>query len=434
MRKFSRQFKQEIDIDTQKPLVVSVSGGVDSMVMLDFLRRMGLSLVVVHFNHQKRAQSEKEADMVREYAKKYELPFNYYKLTINSTSNFQNRARILRRRHLQEVARRNDTPYILTAHHLDDLLENILISLTKGGSLQSYAGMRQVHQQGDFIYVKPFLYHDKDALLETAKKYHIPYMEDDSNYTTEFLRNRYRLTVIPIMKQENENLLTQAKHYNQQLISAYDHIRKQAIEFLEGRDTINIPRYRRLDRAVQDEVIAYLLEEKGVNLNYRLINRIRKVLLSKKPNQTVNLSGRYQLVKFYEKAEIKPSTEVYFKKIKLKESDGTPAGNTDDFFYSSRRILSNELTVRVQYDEGDIVFPLWARNRIDGDKLEYDYGHKKLKKLLIDEKVPMDERNNLWVITDDNDRILWIPNYYINQTLGKKESIYISFSGDKNND
>ena len=218
--------------------------------------------------------------MVKEYTEKYHIPFNYYKLTINS-SDFQNRARILRHRHLEEVASRLNTPYIVTAHHLDDLLETVLISLTRGSNILGYAGMRQITEIGNYTYVKPFLYLEKAELLDYANRHRVPYMEDESNYTSEYLRNRYRLTLVPIMKQENPNLLQMIKQYNMQLVAAYDDIRSQAIAFLDDRETINIPRFRFLSTAVQDDVIAYLLETNKVNINYRLIERIRKVLLSK---------------------------------------------------------------------------------------------------------------------------------------------------------
>lgn len=428
MRKFTRQFHQEIDIDLTKPLVLSVSGGVDSMVMLDFLRRLKLKITVVHFNHQKRAISDKEAEMVQEYCDKFHIPYNYFKLTINS-SDFQNRARVLRHRHLEEVASRINTPYILTAHHLDDLLETILINITRGANLLGYAGMRPVAKMGNYIYVKPLLYHDKESLIDYAKRHDVPYMEDESNYTTEYLRNRYRLTLVPIMKQENPNLLQVVKQYNNQLIAAYDAIRAKTIDFMEDRDSINIPKFKQLSQAIQEDVIAYYLEQNKVNLNYRLVERIREVLLSKKPNQTVTLSNQLQLVKFYEKAEIKPSAEFYFKKIKLKESDSKDKVHLDEFSYSSKRINTTALQVRISYD--NIEFPLWARNRLDGDILEYDYGRKKLKKFLIDEKIPMEDRQNLWVITDNQDRILWIPNHYINQNLGTGKSLYITYYGGK---
>lgn len=426
MRKFVRQFNHEITIDLTKTLVVSVSGGLDSMVLLDFLRRMDLNLVVVHFNHQQRRESTAEAKMVKDYCETHNLAYNYFKLNITS-SDFQNRARILRHRHLEDVANRVKSPYILTAHHLDDLLESILISLTRGSNLLGYAGMRQENKIGNFIYVKPFLYHDKEALQEYAKRHDVSYMEDASNYSTEYLRNRYRLALVPIMKQENQNLLAVVKQYNQQLLAAYDAVRAETLEYVSEYENINIPKYRLLSQAVQEDIIAYYLEINNININYRLVSRIRNVLLSKKPNQTVNLSNQYQLVKFYEKAEIKPASEFYFKKVRIKEADSKTKAHLEDFSYSSKRINTTALQVRIAYS--DIEFPLWARNRIDGDILEFDYGRKKLKKFLIDEKIPMEDRQNMWIITDNQDRILWIPNYYINENLGAGKSLYITFYG-----
>jgi tRNA(Ile)-lysidine synthetase-like protein len=428
MHKFSRQFHKEIDIDLTKPLVLAVSGGVDSMVMLDFLRRSNLKVVVVHFNHQKRISSDAEAQMVHDYCEKYHLPYNYFKLTVNS-SDFQNRARILRHLHLEEVASRLNTPYILTAHHLDDLLETILINLTRGANILGYAGMRQITEMGKYIYVKPLLYHDKESLIDYASRYQVPYMDDESNYTTEYLRNRYRLTLVPIMKQENPNLLEVIIQYNQQLIAAFDSIRNQTLEYLDENDIIDIPQFKELSRAVQDDVVAYLLERNEVNLNYRLVEQIRDVLLSDKPNQTIDLSNQLQLVKFYDQAEIKPTTEFYFKKIQIKEVDPKSTTNIDEFSYSNTKINTSCLQIKINYDQ--IEFPLWARNRLDGDILEYDYGRKKLKKFLIDEKIPMEERQNLWIITDNQDRILWIPKYYLNQNMGDAKSLYITFYGGK---
>ncbi len=234
------------------------------------------------------------------------------------------------------------------------------------------------------------------------------------------------------MKQENPNLLQVIKQYNHQLIAAYDAIRAKTIDFMEDQDSINIPKFKLFSQAVQDDIIAYFLEKNKVNINYRLVERIRTILLSKKPNQTVTLSNQLQLVKFYEKAEIKPSAEFYFRKIKLKEADQKSKVHIDEFSYSSKKINTESLQVKISYD--DIEFPLWARNRLDGDVLEYDYGRKKLKKFLIDEKIPMEERQNLWIITDNQDRILWIPNHYINQNLGTGKSIYITFYGGKENE
>ena len=86
--------------------------------------------------------------------------------------------------------------------------------------------------------------------------------------------------------------------------------------------------------------------------------------------------------------------------------------------------------IKLCYNE--LAFPLWLRHREDGDVLSYNYGHKKLKKLLIDKKIPMEERESLWVLTDNNHQVLWVENHYLNQELGNKNTLYFQLKkGDK---
>lgn len=424
MKKFKRHFKKEIKIDFKKRLVVSVSGGVDSMVLLDFLRKMNLDLVVVHFNHQIRPESDLEASLVSDYCSKYNLSFNYFLLDFTTKTNFEEKARNLRRKHLEEVAKRVKTPYIFTGHHLDDLVETVLMKFTRGSNLLGYSGMEQITQDKDFIYVKPFLYISKDDLLDYANRNNLKHMTDNSNYTLDYTRNRFRNAIIPILKQENENLLTQTKQYSRQLLFAYKFIRENTLNYWKENDSIIISQFKKLNRAVQDDVICYYLEQNNININYRIIHRIRKTLLSSKPNQTISLSNNMQLVKFYEKAILKPKSEVYFKKIPTEK--GLKIETT--FSYSTKRPTSNKaISVKLNYNK--LSFPLICRNRKDGDILEFNYGRKKLKKLLIDSKINYKERNDLIVITDSNNKILWIPGYYFNQTLGTKNQIYLSYEG-----
>ena len=90
---------------------------------------------------------------------------------------------------------------------------------------------------------------------------------------------------------------------------------------------------------------------------------------------------------------------------------------------------NTEEFLKLCYNE--LAFPLWLRHREDGDVLSYAYGHKKLKKLLIDKKISFEERNRLWILTDNQQNILWVENYYLNETLGTKETLYFKLKGDK---
>ena len=120
-------------------IVVSVSGGVDSLVLFFILLNLGYDLVLVHFNHQKRDNSILEADYLKTLCEELNVPFEYFILDIKK--DFHNEAHHLRKKYLTEVATKYNTNIILTAHHANDLLESILLKIARGSNLVGYAGL-----------------------------------------------------------------------------------------------------------------------------------------------------------------------------------------------------------------------------------------------------------------------------------------------------
>jgi tRNA(Ile)-lysidine synthase len=421
--------KNQLKISTKFPLIVSVSGGCDSMALLSMMIDGPFRIAVVHFNHMKREESMIEADLVEAYCKEHDIPFHYYTIEVNE-GNFHHQAHELRKHYLLEVARLYKTPYILTAHHLDDLFENILIKMTRGSNLLGYSGMQLMHSDGHFTYIKPMLYTSKDEILTYVEKHKIPYLDDASNEENYYLRNRYRHAVIPIMKQENDNLLEQIKQYHHQVSSAFHFIRKTTKTFIKEDMIIPIDTYEALDDAIQDDIIAYLIEANDLSLSFEIIQKIKKMLLSKRPNQVYRLSKSFEFVKTYNKAQIKPIHLISKVKYELLEGENK-LENMAIFtlLYNSSAIT--EEFFKLCYNK--LAFPLWLRHREDGDLLAYDYGHKKLKKLLIDLKLSNEDRNNLWVLTDSDNQILWVQNHYVNQTLGQDNEIYFKVKEVKPN-
>jgi len=419
--------KDDLGISTKHPLVVSVSGGMDSMALLSLLIKTSYELNVVHFNHQKRDASLYEKDLVEAFCLKHKLKFHYYVITINE-GNFHHQAHVLRQKHLTEVAKRVKTPYILTAHHLDDLFENVLIKITRGSNLLGYAGMQPLYEEKDFVFVKPLLYIPKSDIRTYVKTHEVSYLEDDSNLEDDYLRNRFRHTVVPIIKQENENLLEQIKQYHLQMTYAFKYIRKTTIAQISSNMVINIEDFKTWDEALKDDSIAYLIEHNQLNLSYEIIQKIKEMLLNSKPNQTYTLSKKHQFVKAYKEAFVKPLTAVKTSKIKLIEGDTSLPNMAIFTFLTKTDIITDEFT-KLCYNK--LAFPLWLRHREEGDMLTYDYGHKKLKKLLIDQKMPMAKRDTLWVLTDHDNNILWVEDLYTNQTLGTEQSLYLKLKRGK---
>ncbi len=424
MNKVIPLLKTELKIPPKSTLILSVSGGVDSMVMLSVLIKSTYKIVVVHFNHLKREASVIEKDLVEAFCQKNEIPFHYYTISVKS-GNFHHQAHQMRTFYLNEVAKLYKTPYILTAHHLDDLFENVLIKLTRGSNLLGYAGMQAFHSDGHFTYIKPLLFTSKKTIQGYAETNKVPFLTDESNEENYYLRNRYRHAIVPVMKQENEKLLDQVKHYHNQITNAFAFIRKTTKTLIQNDMVIHIDQFKTYDEAVKDDMIAYLIESLNLTLSNEIIQKIKKMLLSKKPNQLYKLSKDYEMIKAYQKAYIKKLSHIKPVRIKVKEGENDIL-NMAIFTFSQKTVANTEEFSKLCYNK--LAFPLWLRHRDDGDLLAFDYGHKKLKKLLIDLKIPNEERKNLWVLTDKDDHILWVEKYYINQTLGDTNILYFKLN------
>lgn len=427
MEKVLKQTLIQCGITKKDLLILSVSGGVDSMSMLDYFNRQKYTIEVVHFNHQKRDNSAKEAELVEHYCQTYDIPFHYYTIDVDE-GNFHHQAHLLRKQYLFDVAKVAKAHYILTAHHLDDLLESLLIKLTRGSNILGYAGMQPCHKDKNITFVKPLLYISKEDLMTYAKKNDVTYMIDESNLSDEYLRNRYRHAIVPIMKQENSDLLIQAKQFHLQLTAAFNLIRKATISYLKNKKNIDIPSYLALDEAVQDDVLAYLLSIYHIQTSYEKISTLKDILHRKAPNKTYKIDANHYFVRQYDQAEIQVLLPVDDVLIKVKEGQ-TKLPNMAIFTFLSNSTANTDDMVKLCYNK--LAFPLWLRHRKDGDVLSYTFGHKKLKKLLIDKKVPMMKRNQLWVLTDHEQHILWVEDYYINETLGKEQSLYFALKENK---
>ncbi len=405
-----------VPLNLNEKYVIAVSGGVDSMVLLDYLYQLNHQLIVVHFNHLARKEAILDKELLEKYTTLRKIPFYYFELNI-SKSDFQNQARLLRKKHLEQVAFENQCQNILTAHHLDDLAETILMKLNRGSSLLGYSGMQPFYTKHGYHYIKPLLYIDKETLLAYAKENDLPFLEDGSNFKDDYLRNRMRHHVIPALKKENDFL----KHiitFHTQMLDAHHLIRKESLLFLTTyHHQIDLMAYKKLDKAIQTDVLLYLFELNDILPNFELISSIHQALVqNQKPNLFFDLKNDFVLIKNYQVAFIE-------KRKYLHENLVLP-----QVIVSDNLKVFKEDYVEICYNKLD--YPLSVRHRKDGDILNFPFGRKKLKDFLIDKKVPLQKRDDLWLVVDSNDQIIWIPNLYLNQVLGTKNKIYLSLWED----
>lgn len=415
----------ELNIGKSTPLIISVSGGVDSMVLLDYLFINKYKIRVVHFNHQARISSKDDEVLISNYCSQRNI--NYHLITLKiEKGNFQEIARNLRYYHLKEIAKKYKTKFILTAHHLDDLAETVLMKITRGSNLYGYAGIHDVYQEGSISFVRPLLHLPKKVLQTYAKENNVLYLDDESNFENAYLRNRYRHTVMPILKQENPKLLEKVYSYHIKLAKAASFIRTYSKKFINN-NIITIDALLNEDIVVIENTISILLEHYKAAFTYETIEKLIAILRSDKPNASYNLSNNKVFIKAYNQCYVINNNEK--KAIEQDLDYGLNVLNNMKIITLLKDTsLDDKQIVNICYNK--LKFPLKVRLRKNGDLLHFDYGSKKLKDYLIDRKIPKHLRDELLIITDSNDTILWIPELFLNETLGNNEKIFIKI-GDK---
>lgn len=180
--------------------IVAVSGGVDSMVLLDQLRQMrGLDLVVAHVDHGVRPDSNLDCDLVADFAAQHDLRFVSTKLNLGEQAS-EETARRQRYLFLRQCRKEFKAKAIITAHHQDDLVETAILALLRG---TGWRGLAPFVESADLV--RPLLHMPKQQLIGYARAHHIPWREDSTNQDEHYLRNFIRHSLIPLCDQKSDS-------------------------------------------------------------------------------------------------------------------------------------------------------------------------------------------------------------------------------------
>lgn len=170
--------------------VVAVSGGIDSVVLLDMLRRESTSLIVAHVEHGIRDDTHEDEALVRRLAEEYGLPYVSTKLSLGADAS-EDTARLARYEWLESVRVKHDAVTIATAHHQDDVLETIYLNIVRGTGWRGLCSLRQTLSR-----TRPLLTWSKQRVVEYAIEHGLQWREDSTNDDLRYLRNRIRHGVI----------------------------------------------------------------------------------------------------------------------------------------------------------------------------------------------------------------------------------------------
>lgn len=410
-------------------VVIGVSAGPDSMCLLDLLQKKTTKIVVCHINHNVRKESIEEEEYITKYCQDKNIILE--KTTINNyqENNFENEARKKRYMFYEEILKKYNSKTLLLAHHGDDLIETILMKISRGSNLEGYAGIKEVSNVKNYQIIRPLLKYTKEDIINYNKSNNIKYYNDSSNQSTNYTRNRYRLNILPLLKKEDKNIHKKYLKYSKTLIEYDDYIKREVkrnINNVYKENIINIDNLNKLDTFLIKNILYNIMNNIYQNKNNiitdRHIQNIISLLNNTKPNIKIDLPNNKEIVKEYNKLIIKDKTSD-IKNYKIEFNDKIEIENLIIEKIESEDDDSNSVC---RLNSKDIALPLYIRNREDGDyiMLKGSNNRKKIKEIFIEKKLPLKKRNNYPLLVDSNNNIIWIPNIKKSKFCNKKSENY----------
>lgn len=402
-------------------IIVAVSGGVDSVCLLHILKNLNYEVVLAHVNHHKRQSSDIEQNAMENLAKTMNIPYEIHHYYDDNIGNFHDKSHNARYSFFKQIADKYNTKFIATAHHLDDQAETILIKLLNGSNLYGYGGISNLLIDEDYYITRPLLFLTKDDLYNYANTNNLQYFEDESNKKDDYLRNRIRHNIIPILKNEEPAILEKFQEFSIQAKEAFQFIRNQSINYLaKTNNIIELTSFNELDNTLKKDILCLLFERYPIRKNNDIINQCFTLVLNPKGNKTISLKNNYVFVLEYDKAYIcKTFENIEEKHILTLENEICFLQKYK--FYFSHKITQKNNAKYIKLCYNDLRLPLTIRTKKNGDHINMSYGNKKVSKLMIDNKLTQQQRQQTPLIFDCDNNLLWVyPIAKSNEVIDQK--------------
>ncbi|MCH5171405.1 MAG: tRNA lysidine(34) synthetase TilS [Erysipelotrichales bacterium] len=404
-----------LDLNKSKKYLLACSYGPDSMALFDMLLKEGFYFEVAHVNYHKRDVSDFEEESLREICLKHGI--NLYVLDTHkiekSRGNFQAWARSVRYEFFAKCLKENNLDAVLTAHHLDDLLETYLMQELRRG-IVTYYGIQKETSLNNCPVVRPLLNFTKKELYDYCKENQIPFSIDVSNLSNDYTRNKIRHERIELMtKKEKIDLKKIIDEKNIKLMDLKGkletHINENNHLCLANIDTDNLYNW--------DILLNLFLEANNVSYRVSLkqSNEILKVIKSNKPNVEIRLGKNKNIIKDYNFLKITDNLKVKNYKYIME------APTKLDTEYFTLDLTKNYQQFRIKEED----FPLTIRNCQQGDMSYINNIPKKVSRLYIDWKMPRHLRERWPLIFNKNNELVYIIRYYGAESLVASQNFIV---------
>jgi len=422
--KFQNHIQQNFAQLKDKKLLLAVSGGIDSMVLLDLFYKLRFDICVAHCNFQLRGkESDGDELLVRETCQDRYIP--YFIETFHTTEfanekklSIQLAARKLRYDWFHELLSENQLDYLVTAHHLDDNVETFLINFTRGTGLEGLTGIPA--QNGNII--RPLLPFSREEIENYAQANQIQWREDSSNASDKYFRNKLRHDIVPILKELNTGFLDSFQntlHHLQQAESLVEDASKLVYEKVVDEKDNRLEIH--LKSLLEFKNYKAYLYQWLKNYGFSAWNDIYDLVEAQSGKQV--FSETHVLLKDREKLILSERKSTEKSAVFLIESLDSKVNIPLKLEFRKVVNIFETHSNCIFVDENKLKFPLTIRKWREGD---YFYpsgmnGKKKLSKYFKDEKYSLLDKENQWLLCSE-DQIVWVIGKRADNRFTSKET------------
>ena len=437
----------DINILWQKTdkIALGLSGGVDSIVLFHLLvtkyKESYKELVVFHINHGLREQSYEEAEFVENFVKNYNVKFYKKELNMNelardSHTSEEMLARKLRYEAFEEMSSLEGGVKLITAHHKNDQVENILMRLLSGRSMDYNLMIEEQTTIGELEVYRPLLSVLKAELEQYADENNLKYYVDSTNLDTDYTRNNIRHNIVPLLKDVNaasfDNLINFSSYYQNVNTELRNKVLENKADYVifeaEGKVALN---KEKLLKNTKEEIYFLLRDILANNFSIfdvkqRALFAIIEDLKSRNNNKSYDLKNNLKIISEYNSIYIhKIEKKCYNDRIEL-IIDEVDINKVYTFHQSNFLITTTNNSSEVGFNKEDL--PLVVTTKRDEDRIQRGKVSKKLSRLFIDEKIPKELRDKLPVIRN-KDGVLGVLGINTKVNKNKKYDYYINMKG-----
>jgi tRNA(Ile)-lysidine synthase len=399
-------------------VVLAVSGGADSMTLLDYFIReiKSVPFAVAHVNHGIRKESDAEEEFLKSYCDNHSVRLEVLRADIPHSKpageTMEEYSRHVRYTFFDSVRKKYGFSHIATAHNRNDATESFFMNIIRGAGIHGAAGIPVVRSDG---VIRPLLFCEKKDVLDHCKKNGIPFVTDLTNFENICTRNVLRNDVLPRLREINPRLDDAVFRITTIAAEDEEYFEKRVDEainsFGKNRQKNEVPLnfLRNAEKPVISRLLrrVYSTVDAGAVLTFRQTNDIIFLLESGHTSDRVLIANGYFAVLDYEYLRFESADDSLPQAVceQISEGDNSFGG----FYVTLKKTAVSKENIRACF-QGDPPFVIRSRKASDRIRL-YGRPEKSVKELFIDEKIPAKKRPSMLIVTTLTDTPLWLRGF-----------------------